>query len=112
MWVWGAIFVPFSEKVTCNNSLHPILGGVVGSKMPRFNLFGETVNLASQLESEGDLGRIQISYNTKTLLELTEFGGYNVMQRGTINIKGKGQGIAIACGIFWITAQDGLTSHS
>ena len=50
----------------------------------------ETVNLASQLESEGDMGRIQISYNTKTLLELTEFGGYTIQQRGNINIKGKG----------------------
>ena len=54
------------------------------------HIFRETVNLASQLESEGDMGRIQISYNTKTLLELTEFGGYTIMQRGNINIKGKG----------------------
>ena len=52
--------------------------------------FRETVNLASQLENEGDMGRIQISYNTKTLLELTEFGGYTIMQRGNIDIKGKG----------------------
>ena len=66
------------------------VGGVVGSKMPRFCLYGETVNLASQFEAESDPGRIQIGYNTKTLLELTEFGNYTIMQRGSIKIKGKG----------------------
>ena len=70
------------------------VGGVVGSKMPRFCLYGETVNLASQFEAESDPGRIQIGYNTKTLLELTEFGNYTIMQRGSIKIKGIGWSIS------------------
>ena len=63
------------------------LGGVIGSKMPRFCLFGETINLASRMESHGEPGRIQISTNTKTLLELTEAEGYRIEPRGSISIK-------------------------
>ena len=66
------------------------VGGVVGSKLPRFCLFGETINLASRMETYGEPGKIQLSPTSKTLLDLTEAGKYNIQQRGKIHIKVRG----------------------
>ena len=83
---WSDISVIF-KIVLCNCNTLLYLGGVIGSKMPRFCLFGETINLASRMESHGEPGRIQISTNTKTLLELTEAEGYRIEPRGSIPVK-------------------------
>ncbi|KAJ1472283.1 nucleotide cyclase [Baffinella frigidus] len=39
----------------------PLMSGVVGLRMPHFTVFGDTVNMASRMESNGEPGRVQVS---------------------------------------------------
>ncbi|XP_038208484.1 adenylyl cyclase 78C [Zerene cesonia] len=69
-------------------SCGPLVGGVIGARKPVYDIWGNTVNEASRMESTGALGRLQVTKYTKQMLERQ---GYGVEARGCVAVKGKGR---------------------
>ena len=65
----------------------PVVAGVIGLKKFACDLWGDTVNTASRMESHGIAGKIQVSEATYDRLKKN----YNFEERGAITIKGKGE---------------------
>ncbi|OCT84314.1 hypothetical protein XELAEV_180224591mg, partial [Xenopus laevis] len=79
-------FNNFSLRVGINHG--PVIAGVIGAKKPQYDIWGNTVNVASRMESTGELGKIQVTEETCQILEGL---GYSCECRGFINVKGKGE---------------------
>ena len=65
----------------------PVIAGVIGIKKFIYDLWGDTVNVASRMESQGEPGRIQVTSVTYERLRHQ----YLFEERGTIPVKGKGE---------------------
>ncbi|XP_053667257.1 adenylate cyclase type 3 [Anopheles marshallii] len=79
-------FNHFVLKMGVNHG--PITAGVIGARKPHYDIWGNTVNVASRMESTGKAGAIQVTEETCQILQTF---GYTFEQRGLVAVKGKGQ---------------------
>jgi len=63
-----------------------VVGGIVGVRKYIYDVFGDTINTASRMESNSEPMRINVSETTYNILKEK----YNFIERETINVKGKG----------------------
>jgi len=67
----------------------PVVAGIVGVKKFQYDLWGDTVNIASRMETNGVAGRVNISEKTYELIK--DDPRFEYEARGQIDVKGKGQ---------------------
>ncbi|XP_006106034.2 adenylate cyclase type 7 [Myotis lucifugus] len=79
-------FNAFRLRVGINHG--PVIAGVIGARKPQYDIWGNTVNVASRMETTGELGKIQVTEETSSILQGL---GYSCECRGLINVKGKGE---------------------
>jgi len=65
----------------------PVIAGVIGTQKFIYDLWGDTVNVASRMESHSAVGKIQVTEATYALLK----DRFDLVDRGAIEVKGKGQ---------------------
>ena len=65
----------------------PVVAGIVGVKKFAYDIWGDTVNTASRMESSGEVGKVNVSGTTYELVK----DKFNCIHRGKITAKGKGE---------------------
>lgn len=82
----------------------PVVAGVIGARRPQYDIWGNTVNVASRMDSTGVQGRIQVTEEVHRLLKRCS---YQFVCRGKVSVKGKGEMLTY----FLEGRTDGNSSH-
>jgi class 3 adenylate cyclase len=85
----------------------PVTAGVLRGDRSRFQLFGDTMNTASRMESTGSRGRIQVSQDTANLLTEAGRGHWLASRKEQVIAKGKGE-----MQTYWLVEAKGSDSRS
>ncbi|XP_038159760.1 adenylate cyclase type 1-like isoform X2 [Cyprinodon tularosa] len=65
----------------------PVVAGVIGARRPQYDIWGNTVNVASRMDSTGVPGKIQVTEEVYRMLNRN----YDLVCRGKVSVKGKGE---------------------
>ncbi|XP_075037257.1 adenylate cyclase type 5 isoform X5 [Mixophyes fleayi] len=79
-------FNNFQMKIGLN--IGPVVAGVIGARKPQYDIWGNTVNVASRMDSTGVPERIQV---TADLQQVLAASNYSLECRGVVKVKGKGE---------------------
>ncbi|XP_034712928.1 adenylate cyclase type 4-like [Etheostoma cragini] len=79
-------FNSFKLRIGINHG--PVIAGVIGAHKPQYDIWGNSVNVASRMDSTGVLDKIQVTEETARVVESV---GYTVTLRGVVHVKGKGE---------------------
>ncbi|KAM6294356.1 LOW QUALITY PROTEIN: adenylate cyclase type 6 [Aegotheles albertisi] len=79
-------FNNFQMKIGLN--MGPVVAGVIGARKPQYDIWGNTVNVSSRMDSTGVPDRIQV---TTDLYQVLAAKGYELECRGLVKVKGKGE---------------------
>ncbi|KAL4618075.1 adenylate cyclase type 5-like [Arapaima gigas] len=79
-------FNNFKMKIGLN--IGPVVAGVIGARKPQYDIWGNTVNVASRMDSTGVPERIQV---TTDLYQVLNSYNYTLECRGLVKVKGKGE---------------------
>ncbi|XP_075442546.1 adenylate cyclase type 1 isoform X4 [Ascaphus truei] len=66
----------------------PVVAGVIGARRPQYDIWGNTVNVASRMDSTGVQGKIQVTEEVHRILKSCN---YEFVCRGKVSVKGKGE---------------------
>jgi class 3 adenylate cyclase len=80
----------------------PVVAGVIGTAKFSYDLWGDTVNTASRMESTGTAGCIQVTERTYRRLR----GSYRFEPRGAVQVKGKGELVT-----WYLVGRDGVSGQ-